>query len=299
LDLPAFSEVDLHRCSDLNIRHATGVNVANAVVELLQDLYFDSGAARTLLLRIGYQPAHIPAFHSAYTFWPDVVLHLERGILVDGMSRLVAAMVDDHPGNAAVAALAAAHGPAGAVSVLALFSDPDRASKIRIDEEARELQHLRTPGGLEPHIRHATRVRDIIAALRETQPQILHFAGHGLRDGRLVFADDLGGSAGVGVQRLAEAIGSTVGMLDCVVLNSCYTGADAEAFRGVARAVAGSVDALPDDVAIAFTRGFYGAIAAGERPARAYAQGRAEAGLTADTTGLHFVTFAAPAGTAA
>ena len=273
--------------------------MAKAVVELLQDLYYDGPSARALLLRIGYLPGRIPAFNTADTFWPEVMLRLERGIVVDGMSRLITAMVEDHPGNPEVAATAAEHGPGGAVSVLALFSDPARGSKIRIDEEARELQQLRTPGGLEPHIRFATRVRDIVAALRETQPQILHFAGHGLRDGRLVFADDLGSAAGVGLQRLADAIGSTVGVLDCVVLNSCYTGADAEAFRGVARAVAGSVDALPDDAAIAFTRGFYGAIAAGERPPRAYAQGRAEAGLTADTTGLHFVTFAAPAGTAA
>ncbi len=273
--------------------------MANEVVDLLQDLYYDGPRARALLLRIGYLPASIPAFNTADTFWPEVVPRLERGILVDGMARLVAAMVEDHPGNPAVAEMADRFGPAGAVSVLALFSDPARGSKIRIDEEARELQQLRTPGGLEPHIRYATRVRDIIAALRDTRPRILHFAGHGLRDGRLVFADDLGGAAGVGLSRLAEAIGSTVGVLDCVVLNSCYTGADAEAFRGVARAVAGSVNALPDDVAIAFARGFYGAIAAGEPPARAYAQGRAEAGLTADTTGLHFVTFAAPAGTAA
>ncbi|MET0418464.1 MAG: CHAT domain-containing protein [Actinoplanes sp.] len=265
--------------------------MANTVVDLLKDLYYEGPAARALLLRIGYPLASIPSFHAADTFWPDVVLRLDRGVVVDGMPRLLAAMAAEHPGNPAVAGLAAEFGPAGPVSVLALFSDPARGSKIRIDEEARQLQQLRTPGALEPHIRYATRVRDIISALRDTKPRILHFAGHGLRDGRLVFADDLSGEAKVGLQRLADAIGSTVGVLDCVVLNSCYTGADAEAFRGVARAVAGSVDALPDDVAIAFARGFYGAVAAGEPAARAYGQGRAEAGLTADTTGLHFVTF--------
>jgi len=262
--------------------------VSAAVVEVLQDLYYEGPAARSLLLRIGYPPARIPAFHTADTFWIEIVLRLERGILVDGLARLINEVAKDHPGNPGVARLAVQFGGGRPLPVLALFSDPMRGSKIRIDREARQLQQA----GAE--IRYATRVRDIIGALREVRPRILHFAGHGLRDGRLVFEDDLGGAAGVGLQRLADAVAATVDVLECVVLNSCFTGADAEAFRDVTRAVAGSVDALPDDAAIAFARGFYDAIAAGEPIARAYAQGRAEVGLAAgEVTGLHFVTFAA------
>lgn len=273
--------------------HATGAHVSTAVVDVLQDLYFEEPAARSLLLRIGYPPARLPSFHSADTFWVDIVLRLERGILVDGLTRLIAEVAKDHPGNPTVARLAIQFGGDCKVPVLALFSDPLRGSKIRIDREARQLQQAGA------QIRYATRVRDIIGALRDVRPRILHFGGHGLRDGRLVFEDDRGGAAGVGLQRLADAIAATVDVLECVVLNSCYTGTDAEAFRDVTRAVAGSVDALPDDAAIAFARGFYAAIAAGEPVARAYAQGRAEVGLAGgDVAGLHLVTFA-PAGTVA
>jgi hypothetical protein len=265
--------------------------VSTAVAAVLQDLYYDERSARALLARIGYPPARIPAFHAADTFWVEVVLRLERGILVDGLARLLTEAARDHPGNPAVARLATQAGGREPVPVLALFSDPMRGSKIRIDREARQLQETAALGHLQVHIRYATRVRDIVGALRQVQPRILHFAGHGLRDGRLVFEDDTGGTAGVGVHRLADAVAATVEPLDCVVLNSCWTGTDAEAFRDVSRAVAGSVDALPDDTAIAFSRGFYSAIGADEPVERAFAQGRAEAGLIADTTGLHLIVF--------
>lgn len=272
---------------------------ANAVIAVLQELYDDGSVARALLTRIGYPRARIPAFTRADVFWTDVVLNLERGILVDGIRRVLAEAAAENPGNTAVAALLALAGgapaPAAAgaapIPVLVLLSDPYRASKLRLDREARFFGDA-DGHGLRVTVRQATRTGDIVTALRTAKPRILHFGGHGMTNGNLVFEDDAGRRAEVPLTELAAAIAATVGRLDCVVLNSCYTATHAQAFHAVARAVAGAVGDLPDDTALGFAKGFYGAVGAGEPAGKAFLQGSAEAGLAGSpTSGLHFVDF--------
>lgn len=261
----------------------------NAVIAALQDLYYEGPGARALLVRLGYPAARIPAFHRADSFWTEVVMNLERGIIVDGIRAALTEAAADNPGNAELAPLLARlDGTSGAAPVraLALLSDPARDSKLRLDREARMLADAGVT------VRHATRVSDIVTALRTTRPEILHFAGHGMHDGSLVFEDDAGERAEVRLERLAEAIAATVDRLVCVVLNSCYTAAHASAFRAVSRCAAGSVISLPDDTALAFARGFHHGIRAGVPPRRAFDQGVAEAGLAGNrTSGLYFADF--------
>ena len=115
----------------------------NKIIALMQDLYYDGARARALLIEIGCRPAQIPEFRAAETFWPEVVIRLETGIVVDGIRLLVAVAARDHPGNEqASALLAEIRGPAKSVRVLCFFADPLRGSKIRIDREARLLMSL-------------------------------------------------------------------------------------------------------------------------------------------------------------
>jgi len=97
----------------------------------------------------------------------------------------------------------------------------------------------------------------------------------------------------VNARALVDAIAAVSGILDCVVLNSCFTADDAEAFRGVARAVAGSVTAVGDDAALAFALGFYTGSAGGLTVEKAYAAGCSQMRLEGHRTeGMHFVDFA-------
>lgn len=274
------------------------VSTRSDVAGLLRDLYFDAPTARAVLIEIGYPAAQLPAFQSAAAFWPEVVLHLDSGIVVDGVREVVAVAVRDHPGNTRAAELLAKVGGAtGAgtttpIPVSCLFSDPVRGSKIRIDREARQFREIEDLGGIRVLMRHAVRTTDIVRALLQDRPRILHVGGHGTTDGRLVFEDEQGGYAVVDAAVLAEAIAATGETLDCVVLNSCFTGANAQAFRGATRAVAGSVTALADGCALAFARGFYTAIGVGQPVEKAFEAGRADAGLAqCDTSGLHFESF--------
>lgn len=293
--------------------------MANAVISLMQVLYFDEGSARAILIRIGYPPERIPLFRAADTFWPDVVIRLKNGAVQDGMRKLLAAAVADNPDNETARSLLARVGGAGAdradpeqteraggplagtgrgpapVKVLCLFADPVPESKIRLDEEKRLLSEIAEHGGVEIAMRHAVRETDIIGAILAEKPRILHFAGHGTKHGRLVFGSESGSMAPVSAAALAAAIAATMPEpLDCVVLNSCFTGQDAEAFRGTTQCVAGSVRELADDCALAFTRGFYTGLRAGQTAQQAFLTGLAQMKLLwCDTSGIHFVSFRA------
>lgn len=277
------------------------MNVNKDIIALLQDLYFDGAGARGVLIRIGYRPAQIPDFRSAETFWPDVVLRLERGVVRDGLRSLLQAAAEDHPGNDRIGLLlrdlnggGRPPAPAGSVRVLCLFADPVRGSKARLDQEIRLLQEIEERGGITVRARHAVQVTDIIHAISREKPQIIHFAGHGGQNGLLLFEQD-GIPTALEAKQLAVAVEAATGTLDCVVLNSCYTAGNAGAFRGATRSVAGSVTAIEDRCALAFTRGFYNGIATGSAPPDAFAMGCAEMRLErCDTSGMHFVRF--PAG---
>ena len=80
--------------------------MTNAVISLMQRLYFDEGSARAVLIRIGYPPARIPVFRAADTFWPEIVLRLNDTVL-DGTQKLLAAAVADNPGSQDARALLA------------------------------------------------------------------------------------------------------------------------------------------------------------------------------------------------
>ena len=263
----------------------------NDIVTVMQDLYFDSGRSRAVLLEIGIRPAQIPEFRAAETFWPDVVLRLENGIVVDGIPLLLAVVARENPGNeAAQALLAQLRSDLRRVKVLCFFVDPLRNSKIRIDREARLLQEIARAGGFELAIRPAARVNDIITSILDEKPTIVHFGGHGTKNDQLIFEDDRGAPAVVGTAELVQVIGATAeATLDCVVLNSCYAAGNASSFLEVSRGVAGSVSAIDDSCALAFARGFYTGTAAGQSAAKAYKTGRAQMGLEGcDASGLHF-----------
>jgi hypothetical protein len=286
------------------MRATGGADVIGDVISLMQSLYFDEGSARAVLIKIGFPPPRIPLFRAADTFWPDVVIRLEGGIIVDGICKLLNAARADNPGSETVSSLLQRFGCApangaptarrqGPFRVLCLFADPVPRSRIRLDREKRLLDEIAEHGGIEVAMRHAVRVSDIIRAIIAEKPQILHFGGHGTADGRLVFEQDDGSPGLVGPGALAAAIAASAPQaLDCVVLNSCFTGQDAESFRGATRAVAGSAQEIEDRCALSFTRGFYTGLRSGQAVSQAYQTGAAEMQLQGcDTAGLHFVTF--------
>ncbi len=113
--------------------------------------------------------------------------------------------------------------------------------------------------------------------LREHEPDILHFAGHGTPDGRLVAERADGRPDAIPMDALAEALAlynrSHGNRLRLVVLNACYSARQAEKLARAVDCVIGAAKPLPDRSAIAYATEFYQALGDGETVNAAFDSG--------------------------
>ena len=105
-------------------------------------------------------------------------------------------------------------------------------------------------------IRTAVRFYDIRRAIAEEQPNIVHFCGHGLKNGSLLLEDD-GENDSCTPQRLASLFELHDEYVKCVLLNACYSEKSAEAISEHIDYVIGMNNSIQDKAAIEFTQGFY------------------------------------------
>jgi len=167
------------------------------------------------------------------------------------------------------------------VSILFLAADPTDASRLRLGEEFREIQEklklarLRDNFTLElPQL--SVRPSDISQALLDTQPQIVHFSGHGTPTGALCFEDLVGKNHPVESDALAALFEQFSGQVNCVILNACYSEIQAKAIAKHIKYVIGMNQEIGDKAAIDFAIGFYQALGGGLSIEGAYELGRVQ-----------------------
>jgi hypothetical protein len=127
--------------------------------------------------------------------------------------------------------------------------------------------------------RMSVRPQDISQSLLNSRPQIVHFSGHGNADGSLYFENRSGRTQVVQPGALAALFKMFVGQVHCVVLNACYSKAQAKAINKHIPYVIGMKQQVGDKAAIAFSAGFYKALGAGRTIEDAYRLGCAEIAL--------------------
>lgn len=160
------------------------------------------------------------------------------------------------------------------VKVLFLAADPCDSVRLRLGQELREIRDylLRSKNRdiflLES--RESVRPRDITQAIFDVEPQIIHFAGHGMKTGELCFEDIQGKTHPVQPDALANLFELVAEQVSCVVLNACYSEMQAKAIAKHIPFVIGMNQAIGDKAAIAFAAGFYKALGAGYSFEKAY-----------------------------
>ncbi|MBP5976775.1 AAA-like domain-containing protein [Brasilonema sp. CT11] len=151
--------------------------------------------------------------------------------------------------------------------ILILSANPNNTSKLRLDEEVREiqagLQRAKKREQFEIITRWAVRVDDLRRALLDYEPQIVHFSGHGSGSDGLVLENNSGELQLVSTQSLARLFKLFKDKVECVLLNACYSSVQAEAIHQNINYVIGMSQAVRDRAAIEFAVGFYDAIGAG------------------------------------
>jgi hypothetical protein len=182
-------------------------------------------------------------------------------------------------------------GPAGnrstrKIKVLFLAANPDATRPLSLGEEVRRIEdEIRASArrhALELISKWAVQPEDLQRALLEHRPQVLHFSGHGSRDGELLLergsepiprgaARHLAGSASdggvlpgvVGQSALVRLIRALEGELRVILLNACFSVSQAEELAECVDCTVGMSAAIGDRAAIVFAGAFYRAIGYG------------------------------------
>jgi TPR repeat protein len=148
------------------------------------------------------------------------------------------------------------------------------APRLLLDEEVRRnRQAVRASGNqdaLEFDVRLAARTSDLMQALNETRPRVVHFSGHGGDQGLVLVGADGHGTRCVDADALGKLFQLFRKDVRLVVLNACFSLPQAEAIAEVVGCAIGTPRAISDPAAITFGSTFYGAIASGESVKAAY-----------------------------
>ncbi|MEB3219209.1 MAG: effector-associated domain EAD1-containing protein [Nostocales cyanobacterium 94392] len=132
---------------------------------------------------------------------------------------------------------------------------------LRLDKEMREIEEaIRRATNrelFEIQLKTAVCPQDIRRAIAEERPQIVHFCGHGDKDGSLLLEDDGGNNKSVRPEGLASLFKLHADYVKCVVLNACHSEKPAIAISQYIDYVIGMNNTIQDKVAIIFSQGFY------------------------------------------
>ncbi|NMG07882.1 AAA-like domain-containing protein [Brasilonema sp. UFV-L1] len=158
--------------------------------------------------------------------------------------------------------------------ILILSANPQNTDKLRLDEEVREIQagleRAKNREKFEVISRWALRPDDLRRALLDFEPEIVHFSGHGAGNQGLALENNAGNTQLVSTESLAKLFKLFKDKVECVLLNACYSEAQAEAIYQHVNCVVGMNQAIGDRAAIEFAVGFYDALGAGRSYEDAY-----------------------------
>jgi hypothetical protein len=165
------------------------------------------------------------------------------------------------------------------VKVLFLAANPAGTVPLKLDEEIRQItakvRASEHRDSLELVSQWAVRPDDLLQALLEVKPQVVHFSGHGTAAAELRLLDAQGNSKLVSREALIHLFTTLRDNVRVIVLNACYTRPQAEALAEIIDCTIGMNRAIGDEAAIVFAASFYRAIGFGRSVREAFELGRA------------------------
>jgi WD40 repeat protein len=167
--------------------------------------------------------------------------------------------------------------------IVFLAASPASGEHRALDREAREIAaKIRAAAhrdALAFETRWAVRPDDLLQALNEDRPAVVHFSGHGSGASGIALHDDVGGTKLVTADALQRLFTTLRDDIRLVVLNACYSHEQAGAVAEVIDCVIGMSDRIGDDAARAFAASFYRALGFGRSVQSAFDQGLAAIAL--------------------
>lgn len=166
------------------------------------------------------------------------------------------------------------------IRILFLSANPTTTGRIRVDEEARTIfERLESSPKQDTFdlVKYpAVRLGDIQRLLVKHRPQIVHFSGHGSRKGRIILEGVAGRSRQVKAGELVDVFRGFTDYMRIIVLNACFSKAQAMALAEVIDYSIGIDGAHGDRAAIVFSGTFYAALATHMSVRQAFEAAKAE-----------------------
>lgn len=183
------------------------------------------------------------------------------------------------------------------IDVLFIAASPEDQEPLRLDKEVREIQQRVRMSELREavrfHWRPATQVTDLLQALNEVRPHIVHFSGHGSQDA-LIFEDADGHAKRLSNSDLAQLLRISSDRIRLAVFNSCHSADQAATACDHIDAAIGMEQPVEDHAAKVFAGQFYNALGFGKSLCEAFEQAKLQlklaTGATSGEPQLHAAT---------
>ncbi|MGL5060131.1 MAG: CHAT domain-containing protein [Microcoleus sp.] len=163
------------------------------------------------------------------------------------------------------------------IKVLFVASNPLDQNQLRLDEEIRAITEKIRASDYRDSVqlvsRWAARPSDLLQALNELKPHVVHFSGHGSINNELVFQADDGSTKLVSQKAIVTTMSTIADNIRLVVFNACFSQDQAEAVTQHVETAIGMSDAIGDNAAKVFAAQFYSAIGFGRSVKQAFDQG--------------------------
>ncbi len=164
------------------------------------------------------------------------------------------------------------------VKILFLAANPTGTDRRSLDQEIRRIELALERAKKREHFKiiqkWAVTDDDLRRALLDHEPEIVHFSGHGGGSQGLAFVDNLGRLQVISSDSLARLFQLCADHLRCVILNACFSEAQAKVISQQIEIVIGMTQEIGDEASIKFSEGFYDALGVGKTPEEAFEFGK-------------------------
>ncbi|MDZ4767170.1 MAG: protein kinase [Chloroflexota bacterium] len=164
------------------------------------------------------------------------------------------------------------------IRILFLSADPKNERRVRLSDELHDVdEYLRKSeyrDRFDLKEAWAVQIADLQGYLLRYKPHIVHFSGHGSREGAILLQDAMGNAAPVHPGALSNLFATLKDNIRCVVLNACYSEIQARAIVQHIDCVIGMSYAIKDSSAVKFAGQFYQALGYGRHIGTAFNLGK-------------------------
>ena len=164
------------------------------------------------------------------------------------------------------------------INVLFLASNPVGAAPLRLDIEIRSIQEkIRASEYRESinlHSRWAVRSSDLLQAINEVKPHIIHFSGHGSSEHDIVLETAEGEPSFLSKEKVTLLMKTMSESIKLVIFNNCFSNGQAEMVTEHVDFAIGMNEAIQDEAAKEFAAQFYSALGFGHSVQKAFEQGK-------------------------